>query len=249
MTVKIAVAGKGGSGKTTFTALLIKNLKGRILAVDADPNYNLHDALGVKVDQTIGCEREKILEKIPPGMTKQQYMQMMIEESLVETDNFDLLVMGRPEGKGCYCYANTLIREYVDMLYKNYDYVIIDNEAGMEHLSRRTNHDIDHLFMIAEPSLKGIRAVVNISKMIADLTLNVKNSYVIVTRTNEISEEMEKELKENGLTLTGNIPMDQQIYDADSKGKPLLMLQDSIADIAVGKIIQRVIKSGLKEGE
>jgi CO dehydrogenase maturation factor len=151
----IAVAGKGGVGKTTFSALVIRELKkknrGPILAVDADPNANLADALGIKVDRSLGAVREEFFEtkmKLPPGMTKETYLEMKLHESLVESPGVDLLEMGRPEGPGCYCYANNILRRHLDVLAGNYPFVVMDNEAGMEHLSRRTTQGVDHLFFL-----------------------------------------------------------------------------------------------------
>ncbi|HID11122.1 MAG TPA: carbon monoxide dehydrogenase, partial [Candidatus Latescibacteria bacterium] len=138
----VAVSGKGGTGKTTIAALLVRKLMrmdGPVLAVDADPNSNLGEQLGMEVGETIGDIREEVLEEeLPPGMTKDRYLELRIQETLTEGEGVDLLTMGRPEGPGCYCYVNHLLRGFLDRLSKNYRHIVVDNEAGMEHLSRRT---------------------------------------------------------------------------------------------------------------
>ncbi|MHB9090935.1 MAG: ATP-binding protein, partial [Chloroflexota bacterium] len=161
MTITIAVAGKGGTGKTTLAALLIRYLRenqvGSVLAIDADPSSNLNQALGMSVEHSVGDIREEMLEKVgknamEPGMAKADYLEYRIQESLVEGSGVDLLAMGRPEGPGCYCAANNMLRVSVDRLAKNYDFVVIDNEAGLEHLSRRTTRDVDVLLVVSDPT-------------------------------------------------------------------------------------------------
>ncbi len=177
----IAIAGKGGTGKTTVAALIIRWLsenKGRpILAVDADSNVNLNDLLGVPLKETIGNIREEMKDKdrraCPGGMTKQQFLEYKIQSSLVETRPFDLMAMGRPEGPGCYCYANNLLRDILQTLAANYAYVVIDNEAGMEHLSRRTRQTIDYLLIVSDPSTRGIATAGRISRLLSELDTRV----------------------------------------------------------------------------
>ncbi|GAG62960.1 unnamed protein product [marine sediment metagenome] len=169
MNVKIALAGKGGTGKTTIGSLIIRSLiegkKGSILALDADPNSNLNEFLGVNVSNTIGMIREDFKKNAPRltgGIYKDQLVEMNVHQTLVEGKGFDLLVMGRGEGPGCYCYANNLFKKYIDILQDNYDYIVMDNEAGMEHLSRKTTSNVNYLLIISGPSPKGILTIFNI---------------------------------------------------------------------------------------
>src|SRR5512134_3623957 len=176
MAFHIAVAGKGGTGKTTVSGLMLRHLvsrgMGRVLAVDADANMNLNEVLGLGVHQTIGQIREG-LGSVPQGMTKDAYINYRTQECLIEADGFDLIVMGRPEGPGCYCYANTLCKKYADEIADSYAYVVVDNEAGMEHLSRRTTHNMDVMFAVTDSSIRGIQAAKRIEELVGELKLNV----------------------------------------------------------------------------
>ena len=185
----IAISGKGGTGKTTLSVLIIRWLRDNrsksILAVDADPAANLGEMLGVPAKETVGAIREETMAKaanLPGGMTKQQFLEYKIQSSLVETPDFDLLAMGRPEGPGCYCYANNLLRDIMDTLGKNYAYVVIDNEAGMEHISRRTTRNVDHLLMVSGPTVTGIRTAGKISRLADELAVGIKNKHLILNR-------------------------------------------------------------------
>jgi len=230
----IAMAGKGGTGKTTLSALIIRYLRsngyGPILAVDADPSANLADALGLPVKQSLGTAREDFFEtkgKLPPGMTKETYLEMKLHEILVESKGLDLLVMGRPEGPGCYCYANNILRHHLDMLVKNYPYAVMDNEAGMEHLSRRTTQGVDYLLFLSDYSIKGIRTVGKIRELIDELKLSVKEKHLVVDRApKELDSGFSREIQAQGLDLLGTVPVDPFISDYEMKGKPLLSLPD-----------------------
>ena len=178
MTKTIAVAGKGGTGKTTVAALLIRylvdNKKGSVLAIDADPSTNLNLALGVPLEETVGDIREETLQEVQggsslSGMSKPDYLELRVNQAIVEEKGFDLLAMGRPEGPGCYCAANNMLRVCVDHLSKSYDYVVIDNEAGLEHLSRRTTRDVDLLLTVSDPTMRGIIAAGRAAKLIGEL--------------------------------------------------------------------------------
>lgn len=234
MAFQIAVAGKGGTGKTTLAALsisqMIKTGKKPILAVDADANANLGEALGIKVTDTIAEMMARInnnLEPLPAGMTKDQYVAYRVHQSLAEGDDVDLLVMGGPEGPGCYCYANNLLRGFLGELSKNYPYVVMDNEAGLEHLSRRTCQNIDLLFITSDPTARGIRSAGRIRELVLSLSLNVKKMFLVVTRVeNNTIEALQQEIELTGLELTGTIPLDQQVVDYDLHGKPLVELPD-----------------------
>ena len=252
----IAVAGKGGTGKTTLSALMIRYFKknGRvpILAVDADPNSNLADALGLKVGQSLGRAREEFFEtkmNIPPGMTKETFLEMKLHETLIESPGVDLLVMGRPEGPGCYCYANNILRRHMDLLAQNYPLVIMDNEAGMEHLSRRTTQGVDYLLFLSDYSVKGIRTVGKIRELIAELKLSVKEKYLIVDRApGELTPGFREEISRQGVELLGLVPVDPLIFEYDLSGKPLLELPDEAAAVrVVGEMMDRMM-NGKKEG-
>ena len=254
MTYCIAMAGKGGTGKTTVCGLfldhLVKSGKGPILAVDADANSNLNEVLGVEKPVSLGEIREEIaraeLEEqspIPPGMSKQDYMDFRFSSALVEEDNFDMLVMGRTQGKGCYCYVNDVLREQLRKYYQNYNYLIVDNEAGLEHISRGILPPVDLILLVSDCSLRGIQAAGRIASMIGELDLKVKKTGLIVNRAPEgrLSEGAEAEIKAQGLTLFGVLPQDTLVFDYDSEGTPLVKLPvDSPVRKALGEIIQKL---------
>lgn len=247
----IAMAGKGGTGKTTLSALIIRHLQkkglGPILAVDADPSSNLVDALGLPVKQSLGAAREDFFEtkgQLPPGMTKESYLEMKLHEILVESRGLDLLVMGRPEGPGCYCYANNILRRHLDMLVKNYPFVVMDNEAGMEHLSRRTTQGVDYLLFLSDYSIKGIRTVGKIRQLIDELKLSVKERHLVVDRApEELDPGFSLEIQKQGLGLLGTVPVDSFISEYEMKGKPLLGLPDeSPAVQIVAEMMEKMIR-------
>ncbi len=246
----IAMAGKGGTGKTTLAALVIRYLqkKGRkpILAVDADPSSNLVDALGLTVNKSLGSAREDFFEtkgNHPPGMTKETYLEMKLHEILVESPGLDLLVMGRPEGPGCYCYANNILRRHLDLLIKNYPYVVMDNEAGMEHLSRRTTQGVDYLLFLSDYSLKGIRTVGKIRELIDELKLSVKEKHLVIDRApNGLDSIFSREVETLGLPLLGAIPEDGFISEFEMRGRPLLELpEESPAVRVVDRMMEKMM--------
>jgi len=231
----IAVAGKGGSGKTSIASLVIrylmKNGAGPILAIDADPNANLGESLGLDIKQTVGLilddfQKEKI--KIPQGMTKEAYLEYKLNQALVETKALDLLTMGRGEGPECYCYPNLMLRKLADTLAENYAYVVMDNEAGMEHLSRRTTQNVDELFIISDHSVKGVRTIARIRELVVELKLAVKRQSVLINLVPDgLDPLVAEELKKQGIDATAIIPLDEEVYQYDLKLKPLLDLTDS----------------------
>jgi len=233
----IAVAGKGGTGKTSLCGLTIRYLtekkKGAVLAVDADANANLHDVLGVRVHATVGRLRETSLEAIkstaprPGGMSMEQLFDYQIQQALVEAKGFDLLVMGRPEGSGCYCAANNIIRKYMDKLADTYPYTVMDNEAGLEHLSRRTTQDTDLLLLISDSSVRGIMTAGRIGELVKELNLNVKRVVLIVNRVQDGTSEdkaLLKAISEQGVEFAGFVPADELIFEYDLNAKPLVQL-------------------------
>jgi len=235
MSIKIAVAGKGGCGKTSITALVIrylkKNGKTPILAVDADPNANLGESLGLKVPQTIGrilddFQHEKI--SIPPGMTKEAYLDYKLNETLVESQGLDLITMGRGQGPECYCYPNTVLKKFIDGLSDNYAYVVMDNEAGMEHLSRKTTDDVDALLLVSNHSVKGVRAIGRILELAGELKLHVKKKYILINMVpDKLDPLVADELKLLGLKADIIIPEDKTLYRHDLEQKPLMEMPDN----------------------
>ena len=229
MTVKVAVAGKGGTGKTTLTGMIIRylveNKLGSVLAVDADTNSNLPDVLGIEVKETIGNARETMKTDVPQGMPKDTYIEYKVQEAVNEADGFDLLVMGTPEGQGCYCAANTLCKKYIDVLLDNYEYIVIDNEAGMEHMSRLLTKDIDYFFIISDPSMRGLQTIKRIKELAETLNLNIRNFIIIVNRVKgDIPDSAKKFLDEQGITPDIYIEEDEKISELDMEGKPTYQL-------------------------
>jgi CO dehydrogenase maturation factor len=240
MTTTIAVAGKGGTGKTTVCALLIRylvqNNRGSILAIDADPSSNLNLALGVPLEQTIGNVREDALVKVQAGnlgsgITKQDFLEYGIRDALVEEKGFDLLAMGRPEGQGCYCAANSILRSSMDRLSQGYDYVVMDNEAGLEHLSRRTTRDVDILLVVSDFSQRGIVAAGRVAALTKELKTKVKRMGLVLNRahswtTQTLPPEVQAAVRETGLELFAVVPDDPLLGEYDILGKPLWDLPD-----------------------
>jgi CO dehydrogenase maturation factor len=245
----IGLAGKGGTGKTTIAGLLVKYLVGRgktpILAVDADPNANLNEVLGLEVQETLGQAREEMKKGVATGMTKDVFMEMKLEQAVVEAKGYDLVVMGRPEGPGCYCAANTLLTNYMDRLIDNYAYVVMDNEAGMEHISRLTTNNIDLLLIVSDPTRRGIQAAARIFELTKELGLNITRKLLVVNQAKEgETETIEKAVKDFGLQLTGIIPEDEKIREYDLGGRPTTELKnDTNAVKAAFLIFDKILNS------
>ena len=249
MTKIIGITGKGGVGKTTFSSLvighIIRNKLGVVLAVDADPNHNLNQKLGVEIGNTIGSLREDIVkgvDSMPQTMSKHDYVEYQVRMALTETDDFDLLVMGRQEGPGCYCYINNVLRSYVDTLSENYDFVIIDNEAGMEHLSRRTTKAMDVLFVVSDASKIGIETAGRIRELAGELELKIGKNVLVVNRASEGAKDTVKDMSSaQGFEDIFVIPRDDDVEGYNLEGKSLLLLpEDSKATREVAEIVSRV---------
>ncbi len=251
MVQTIAIAGKGGTGKTTVAALLIKLLsqRGLVLAVDADPSSNLNLALGLPLDdkKTVGRIREKMTDDISKGrlspvIAKQEYLFGKILESLVESKGFDLLAMGRPEGPGCYCAPNEFLRVSLDKLVKDYkyNYIVIDCEAGMEHISRQTTRDVDVLLIMSDPTIRGITTAMRMKELIEELRTNVDRIGFIVNRVKgELSPEIKKIIDESGLQVSALIPEDPDMASLEMKGRPVTELSwESPLQLKVRKIAE-----------
>lgn len=248
--ITIAISGKGGTGKSTIAALMIRWLSqhnaSSILAVDADSNVNLNVLLGLEIKDTVGAIREEMKEasqNIPGGMSKAQFLEYKIQTSLVETPAYDLIAMGRPEGPGCYCYANNLLRDIIQALSAQYQYIIIDNEAGMEHLSRRTTLNIDNLLIVSDPTVRGVRTASNISRLLRELDIRIGEKKVIVNRLQgEVPLIVTQTIKEEHLELGLTIPEDNTLFQMEQKGESIWTLPDlSSALLAVEKWMENFI--------
>jgi CO dehydrogenase maturation factor len=245
MTTTIALAGKGGVGKTTIAGMVIKylanNHTGAILAIDADPSSNLNMVLGLDLEWTVGDIREGMLAQVqqslmtggaamgsmPGGVSKHDYLDYEVRSSLAEGDHFDLIAMGRSEGPGCYCAVNHNLREVIDSISKNYRYLVIDNEAGMEHLSRRTTRDVEHLLIVSDPTQRGIVAAERIAGFRNDLDIRIENAYLILNRLmGVIPEPLQKRIDALDIPLLGTIPADQELAEFEFNGRPLVELGD-----------------------
>jgi CO dehydrogenase maturation factor len=245
---QIAVAGKGGTGKTSFTALLIRYLiehqKRPILAVDADPNANLNETLGVEMGASISdiIAQTKGSAGLPAGMTQETFIEYKLQSALVEDKDVDLLVMGGPDGPGCYCFPNNILRKHLQSLSDNYAYVIIDNEAGLEHISRRVTTDIDVLFVVSDASARAIRSAGRVHDLVKALKSRIKTICLVVTKVREGDiQALQREIDATGLTLIGTVPFDSEVARYDLEGKPLFDLPDtSVAVNAVYEICNKI---------
>jgi CO dehydrogenase maturation factor len=235
MGYRIAVGGKGGVGKTTLAALIVRGLlkkgKGPVLVVDADPNTNLPEAVGMPSHATVGSILAEFIDdkaSIPSGMTKESYLQVKMHSAVAEGRGMDLIAMGRGEGPGCYCYPNLILRGFVEDLSGNYPYVVIDNEAGMEHLSRRTSETVDHMILVSDPSIRGLRSARRIHALIEELNLDVAKIALVVSRApNPMPVPLEEEIQACGIPLLGTIPTDKLIEEYDLAIRPLTELPDT----------------------
>lgn len=252
MSINIAVAGKGGSGKTSITSLVIRYLMkkgpGPVLAVDADPNANLGDGLGLSPLKTIGSiiatfNEEKI--NIPAGMTKEAYLEFRLNDAMLESKGLDMVTMGRGEGADCYCYPNLLLRKFLDNLSGSYAYVVMDNEAGMEHLSRRTTQNIDELFLISDHSVKGVRTLARLRDLITELKLRVKRQSIIINFVPDgIDPLLREEMSRLGIEPAAIVPHDKTISEYDLNSKSLLEMPDTAASRTVDDLMDKLLKHG-----
>lgn len=250
----IAVAGKGGVGKTTVCGMMIERLsragRGPILVVDADPNANLNEVLGVSVETTLGSIREEMaraellpVSPIPPGMTRQEYAEYKFGAALIEEDDYDMLVMGRTEGQGCYCYVNGVLKAQIDRYYGRYEYMVIDNEAGLEHIARGTLPRADTLLLISDASRRGIQAAARVAGMVGELRLDPGRMKLIVNRAPEgrLSDGVREEIEKHGLDLIGVLPQDDIVYEYDCDGRPTARIpEDAPIKRALNAILDRL---------
>ncbi len=263
MTTTIALAGKGGVGKTTIAGMIIKYLsqtqKGAVLAIDADPSSNLNMVLGLDLDWTVGDIREDLLHQVqsslttsgaamgslPGGQSKRDYLDYQIRSSVSEGDTFDLIAMGRSEGPGCYCAVNHNLREVIDSISKNYRYIVIDNEAGMEHLSRRTTRDVQHLLVVSDPSQRGIVAAERIASFRNEMDIHIENTYLILNRMPDhqnIPAALQERIDQMDIPLLGVIPADDELTELEFSGHPLIQLGDeSPVYKAVAEMMKQIL--------
>jgi CO dehydrogenase maturation factor len=241
----IAVAGKGGTGKTTVASLLVRILGAKtdsVLGIDADPNSNLAESLGLTVAETIGGMLDEIADRpdtVPKGMTKDRFIDYKVQTLVQESKGFDILSMGRPEGSGCYCYVNNVLRGAMSKLIKDYEYTVIDNEAGLEHFSRRTTRAADFLFVVSDASAMGLKAARRINELVKELKIKIKHSCLLVNRfSGKIGET---KAQDTGLEYIGSIPEDPQVASLSLRGESLLMLnKDAVSLKALRKIVEKV---------
>ena len=250
----IAVAGKGGVGKTTLCGMLIQYLcekgKGPIVAVDADANSNLNEVLGVEVETTLGDVREEIARAelssenpIPAGMSKADYAERRFEDALVEDDDFDLLVMGRTQGKGCYCFVNGLLQTQLAKYQNNYPYIVVDNEAGMEHISRGVLPSMQTAILVSYCSRRGVQAVGRIAELIKECDMHPNKVGLIINRApgGKLNDGIKEEIKNQGLDLLGVVPQDETVYEYDCEGRPTVDLpDDNPVKIALHEIVDKL---------
>ena len=234
----IAVAGKGGVGKTTTCGMLIdylcKKKNGPVLVVDADANSNLNEVLGVEVETSLGAIREEMAQAelkgtIPAGMTKADYADFKFNSAIVEEDDFDMLVMGRTQGKGCYCSVNGVLKTQVDKYAKNYSYIVMDNEAGLEHVARGTLPHVDTMLLISDCSRRGVQAVARIAEMVQEMNLNPGQMGLIINRAPDgvLDDGIKEEIEKHGLKLFGVLPHDEAVYRCDCNGEPSAKLPET----------------------
>ena len=254
MITTIAMAGKGGTGKTSLASLIIRYLVKHngapVLAVDADANANLGWSLGLAVDKTIGsvlADFNDVKMGIPPGMTKETYLNFKLNTAVVESKNVDLLTMGRGEGAGCYCFPNNVLKEFIDKLAVNYRFLVMDNEAGLEHLSRRTTEHVDELIIVSNHSIKGVRTIGNILDLIRELKLDVKRQSIVINQApGEVDPMILEGLDKLGVRADAVVPMDHLIAEYDLEQKSLTDLPDNSAAVqAVGDLMERLLAGRL----
>lgn len=249
----IALAGKGGVGKTTVAAMLVRYLierrLGTVLAIDADPSSNLHMALGLPPAKSVGAIREELLNSVDRNevgvaVSRYDYLNLQIRMAMEEGDTVDLIAMGRPEGPGCYCPVNHMLRDIVDRVSTTYDFIMMDNEAGMEHLSRRTTRDVDVLIVVTDPTVRGIAAAEAMDRLTYELSIGVKRKGLVVNRAPEtMPEPLQTAIDKCGLELWATLPEDPLVNEYDAYGKPLATLP---SDAPVVQAIERLAETVLQ---
>jgi CO dehydrogenase maturation factor len=242
----ISVAGKGGVGKSSISSQLILQLskKGLVLAVDADPNTNLPEKLGMPVENTIGEIRNRIVkdpDAVPRGISKHEHIATEIRKAMHEHDNIDLLVMGRPEGEGCYCFMNNVLRECFANMLKNYKFTVIDNEAGMEHLSRKILPRTDVMLLVSDPTRIGIRTAARLFAVAKEVGMEIGRTVLIINDLpGKLPDELSEEAKANGFNTVIAIKHDPPVYSAGLEGTALKLPDGSELSKGVASIIKAI---------
>ncbi len=244
----ISTNGKGGTGKTTVAALIVNHLaskpSGKVLALDADPNCTLANALGMRLDTTMVGVIEEASQKmanLPAGMTKDRFIEMRVQESIVEGDKFDLLAMGRPEGPGCYCYVNTVLRNVLGKVIKSYDFIVIDNAAGMEHISRRTERAIDKLVLVSDYSAIGIRSSKRIYDLAKEIGIKVKEAFLIINKVAGPLDSLKAEVAASGIPLAGALDYDNELVELSIKDAPVAELKGRKIAAMFGELMKTIM--------
>lgn len=248
MGLTLAMTGKGGVGKTTLAALTVEWLvargEGPVLAVDADSNANLHEALGVSYRATVGGIRESARAEVPrlAGMAKQEFLDLRVQEALVEQTGYDLIVMGRPEGQGCYCFANNALRDVLERLSRQYRHIVLDSEAGLEHISRRTLLRLDHLLIVSDASVRGVRTARRLSELADEVSLGAAARGLILNRVPEgdLPAGLQREVEASGLPLLATIPLDPAVAAMDAGGMTVRAIP---ADAPARRALSRLLDS------
>jgi CO dehydrogenase maturation factor len=246
----IATAGKGGTGKTTVASLLIRHLlrlgKRPILAIDADANDNLADGIGMKKEGSIAGITDEFFKKragLPAGMTKEAYLEQRLNTVLSESKDIDLLVMGHPEGAGCYCYVNNVLRAQMERLVDNYPFVVVDNEAGLEHVSRRTTRKVDTMIMVADLSAKAIKAASRVREVVEELELQIGRIGLVINRSPGDAAPFRELIEQSGLELWGVLPASEAAAENDARGESVFQLSDDDPLVAeAGGLVERLFK-------
>jgi len=251
MSLRIAIAGKGGTGKTTIAGLLCRSLVARgikpVLAVDADPNSCLPEKLGLRVEWTIGDLREFMRVKPelkPASLSKSEWLNQLVNEAIVESTGLDMLVMGRQEGPDCYCFVNHLLRDFLDRMGNQYPAVVIDNEAGLEHLSRRTDGSVEVMLVACLPTISGARTAVRIMELVKSLKLKIGHCFLVLNQSNgRIEPAVAAEFQRAGLETLGAIPADPQVAECEAVGRSLAQLAaDAPAAAAVDDLVMKLLE-------
>ena len=248
----IAVAGKGGVGKTTTCGMIIDYLcskkQGPVLVVDADANANLNEVLGVEVETSLGSIREEMAQAelkgtLPAGMTKADYADFKFSSAIIEEDDYDMLVMGRTQGKGCYCYVNGVLKSQVDKYAKNYSYIVMDNEAGLEHVARGTLPHVDTMLLISDCSRRGVQAAARVAEIVAEMDLKPAKMGLVINRApdGQLDDGVKEEIAKHGLELLGVLPQDEGVYRCDCAGEPSAKLPASNPVKAAVKVLMQTL--------
>ncbi len=226
---------------------LVKNGHTPVLAIDADSNANLHELLGISLEATVGGIREQArsIVKAEPGIAKQEYLEMQVQQAVVEREGYDFLAMGRPEGPGCYCFANNVLRDVIDRLAASYRYLVVDCEAGLEHLSRRTILTIDHLITVSDPSVRGLHTALRVGSVLDEMKTRVHQRGLIINRTPDhyvLSNELRTEFTGNGFSFIHTLPLDGAVSRNDEQGYPISSVTDESGAIAaIDTLLRQII--------